>query len=302
MNHSRVVCINDVNKHLIDQPINSNQIYYSRLRQVEGVNAFRNVSIKYVLEGVEYYKVDNQEFEISAGRFLLANQQPDGEVYFHSKKVVVGICIDLHPELVQQALQAISINYKHDPEHLLDACNGKPIVLEQIYLAKHSPLYGKLRQIERLARVSEAPDLQINEDWFMELAELIAFQEQHHNRALRALDVVKRSTREEIYRRLLQGREYMDEHFLSSPPIAEVAQQCFMSEFYFFRCFKQAFGITPHQYMLRKRLRFASRLMKQKQMSISRVAIECGFPDLSTFSKTFKKHYSMTPTQFTASV
>jgi AraC-like DNA-binding protein len=299
MNHPNVAWINDVNLHYVQQPVNANGLYYSRLLEAEGNNAFRNVSIKYVLEGSEYYCVNGTEYKVEAGSFLLANQCPDGRVYFQSKKPVSGICIDLNPSILHQAMQALAPNNQQDPDSILEQQDNDVLVMEQLYQARYSPLHRKLCEAERM---TEKETTALGEEWFFELAELIATQEQAHHRALRALDVVKRSTRDEIYRRLLRGREYMNEYYLQSPQIAQVAQQCFMSEFYFFRCFRQAFGITPHQYMLRKRLKLAAQLMEQKQMSISRVAMECGFPDLSTFSKTFKKHYRITPTQYVASV
>lgn len=299
MNHPNVAWLNDNNKHHLQQPINANGLYFSHLRQAEGSGAFRNVSIKYVLEGCEYYRIEGKEYKVEAGNFLLANQRFEGEVYFQSKNPVLGICIDLHPALLRQAMQAIARKNQQDPDRILAQEDDDLLVLEQLYNARHTPLHHKLWEV---AQMDQSTAAAISEEWFMELAELIAIQEQTHNQALQAMEMVKRSTQEEIYRRLLQGKTYMDEHFVENPPIAEIARHCFMSEFYFFRCFKQAFGTTPHRYMMNKRLDLAAKLMRQQQVGISQVAIATGFADLSTFSRTFKKYYNMTPTQYVASI
>lgn len=301
MNHPSIICIDDNNKHLIQQPANANQTYYSRLYQGASNNSFRNVSIKYVIEGLEHYRIDREEYSLSAGQLLLANQQPNGSVYFDSEEIAVGVCIDIHPGTMYDALRTMNRFYRQDPDKLLEHQDKTQLIFDHVYNIKQSPLRRKIQPLER-ALVNNLMPEPLDEDWYFELAELIAIQESEHNRALRALDSVKASTRQEIYRRLLQGRRYMDEHFLQNPLISEVAQHCCMSEFHFFRSFKQAFRSTPHQYMLRKRLELASKLIRFGDMNLSQVAAECGFPDLAAFSKTFKKHFQMAPSRYAAAL
>lgn len=300
MNHPSVIHIDDHNKHLIQQPANANRTYFSRLYQAASNNSFRNISIKYVIEGLEHYRIGQEEYSLSAGQLLLANQQPDGSVYFDADEIAIGICIDIQPDTMYDALHSMNRLYRQDPEKLLEIRGETQLVFEHVYNIKQSSLRRKIQPLERALLNGQTPTL--NEDWYFELAELIAVQECEHNRALRALDSVKASTRQEIYRRLLEGRSYMDECFLQNPLISEVAQHCYMSEFHFFRSFKQAFRITPHQYMLRKRLEMASRLIRFGDKNLSQVAAECGFPDLAAFSKTFKKHFQMAPSRYAAAL
>ncbi len=300
MNHPSVIYIDDNNKHKIQQPANVNRTYFSRLYQAASNNSFRNVSIKYVIEGLEHYRIDQEEYSLGAGQLLLANQQPNGSVHFDNEEMALGICIDIHPGTMYDALRTINRFYRQDPDKLIENQDKTQFIFDQVYNIKRSPLRRKIQPLERALLNHQTPTL--NEDWYFELAELIAIQECEHNRALRALDSVKASTRQEIYRRLLEGRNYMDERFLQNPLISEVAQHCCMSEFHFFRSFKQAFRITPHQYMLRKRLELASKLIRFGDRNLSQVAAECGFPDLAAFSKTFKKHFQMAPSRYAAAL
>lgn len=302
MNHLSVIEIDDRNKHLVEQPSNANRTYFSRLYQAESRNAFRNVSIKYVIEGLEYYRIGKEEYPLTAGQLLLANQQSDGEVYFNSNEIALGICIDIQPDMMFDALQSMSRFHRQDPDRLFERKTETTLVFEQVYHVNNSLLRRKILPLERVLLNDNAAIEPLNEEWYMELAELIAIQECEHNRALRALESVKTSTRQEIYRRLLQGRSFMDEHFLQSPLISDVAQYCCMSEFHFFRSFKQAFRITPHQYMLRKRLELASSLIRHGDLNLSQIASECGFPDLAAFSKTFKKHFQVAPSHYAAAL
>ena len=59
----------------------------------------------------------------------------------------------------------------------------------------------------------------------------------------------------------------MDDSFLQVNEIAEAAAASNLSEFHFYRSFKEAFGITPYQYLLHCRLNFAKELIKKINLS-----------------------------------
>jgi AraC-like DNA-binding protein len=59
--------------------------------------------------------------------------------------------------------------------------------------------------------------------------------------------------------------------------------------------FKQEYGITIMEYVMKKRMEKASRLLINSEMSIRSVAEECGFFDNEYFSRCFKNYYSMSP-------
>ena len=62
------------------------------------------------------------------------------------------------------------------------------------------------------------------------------------------------------------------------------------------RLFKRYFNITPHAYMKTLRLERARCLLQQTQMSVTSVAIACGFSGQSAFSKRYKLHFGIFPT------
>jgi len=77
-----------------------------------------------------------------------------------------------------------------------------------------------------------------------------------------------------------------------------VAREVGLSAFHFLRQFSQALGITPHQYLVRSRLRRAARLLADDDISITDVASEVGFGDLSNFVRTFHRAAGVSPRQF----
>jgi len=135
----------------------------------------------------------------------------------------------------------------------------------------------------------------INREWFLDLTEKIIYHEYGNYLALNGLNSIKAETKKELLRRLNQGKQFIDDNFLGINEINEVAVACNLSEFHFFRSFRQAYNITPYQYILNKRLDCALKLIQKGGMSITDISFQCNFPDLFTFSKAFKRRYGVSP-------
>lgn len=81
-------------------------------------------------------------------------------------------------------------------------------------------------------------------------------------------------------------------------PLNELARDAAMSPYHFLRVFERVVGVTPGRYMLRTRLRRAAVLLRHSSLNIARVATECGFGDLSTFNRQFRRAMRMTPHEY----
>lgn len=77
--------------------------------------------------------------------------------------------------------------------------------------------------------------------------------------------------------------------------INEMANAVNLSRWHFTRKFTEIEGISPHNYLLRLRMRLARRLLITTNLSIKEIAGMCGFQDTSYFSRVFKKSNNMTP-------
>ncbi len=75
----------------------------------------------------------------------------------------------------------------------------------------------------------------------------------------------------------------------------DLAFLCAMSVSSFKRKFQEVFGTSPNKYITSKRLDKAQSLLRTTTLTISEIAYDCGFSDVSYFSKTFKKYYNSTP-------
>jgi AraC family transcriptional regulator len=71
-----------------------------------------------------------------------------------------------------------------------------------------------------------------------------------------------------------------------------------LSPYHFLRTFERVTGVTPHQYVLRARLRQAAMRLAAEPARIVDIALDCGFGDVSNFNRAFRAEFGMSPRQF----
>jgi transcriptional regulator GlxA family with amidase domain len=93
-------------------------------------------------------------------------------------------------------------------------------------------------------------------------------------------------------------RQHIDTHTGSRILVRSLAQQAGMTIQNFIVAFTKAFGTTPAQYVIGKRLRRACWLLRNTKDSISTIAADTGFASQSHLTTTLKQHEGMTPIQY----
>ncbi|WP_420320352.1 helix-turn-helix domain-containing protein [Flagellimonas sp.] len=90
-------------------------------------------------------------------------------------------------------------------------------------------------------------------------------------------------------------RDVIEAHFYSTISLSELAQLTNMSLSSFKREFQRIYHTPPATFLLQKKLEKASELLKVSSNRMSDIAFDCGFNNLSHFSKAFKKHHKISP-------
>lgn len=102
----------------------------------------------------------------------------------------------------------------------------------------------------------------------------------------------------ELVRRLLRAKDRMAAAPHEDWPVRRLARVGGVSQAHFARCFKVAFGIPPHRYLLSLRLERAKALLRDTALPITDVAREAGWKSLGTFGRTFRAVVGETPSAF----
>jgi AraC family transcriptional regulator len=99
-------------------------------------------------------------------------------------------------------------------------------------------------------------------------------------------------------RRAVEAALWIDANAQAPLDLATIAGAAELSAFHFLRLFARVLGVTPHQYLVRSRLRRAARLLAEDCGAITQVALDAGFNDLSNFVRTFHRAARVSPRAF----
>ncbi|GAA5126778.1 hypothetical protein GCM10023320_43160 [Pseudonocardia adelaidensis] len=103
-----------------------------------------------------------------------------------------------------------------------------------------------------------------------------------------------------LSRHLLRVRDLIDRAFAGPLDVPALARSAHVSEDYFSRSFKAAFGETPHRYLLRRRMERAKALLRAGELSVTEVCLAVGFTSLGSFSTQFRRFVGENPTSYRA--
>ena len=95
-----------------------------------------------------------------------------------------------------------------------------------------------------------------------------------------------------------QIMRFIQNKFMENISNSDIAEFFGYNPMYINRIFKANFGITIHKALLRERLAFAKKTLKESEISVETIAIGCGFANRSQFCTTFKKETGLTPNEY----
>jgi AraC-like DNA-binding protein len=277
--------------HIQEDPQNAyNKIIYSKLNTFESRRASQGLSLKYVYSGDESYFLSGRRYRVRSGEFLLVNHQQEVETAVYSEKPVEGICLYFDPEMISR----LARSQRESNETLLDApYYNEPIteIAERVLPLSHSRIMPYLTRYYQ----SMPSPFPVDNSLFYAMLESIFSFEYDVRKAQSRISAARKSTRRELYSRMLLAQSFLLDNLSNKVLIRDLSRIAMMSEFHFLRTFREAFGITPNQFIIIKRLEKARSLLRNSRLTITSIAIDCGFNDVQYFSRSYKKYYGRTP-------
>jgi len=226
-------------------------------------------SIAYVRKGSFGYRCRGHAFELVAGSVLLGRP---GDEYMCTHERICGdecLVFTFAPDLAETIGAGTA----------LWQAGCIPPVPEAM-------VFGELAQ----AAADGGSDLGLDEAGLLFAASCASLVAAQQPRALHA------STRDR--RRMVEAALWLDAQAQEQIDLETAAHAAGLSPFHFLRLFAMVLGVTPHQYLVRARLRRAARLLADGDRSITDIAFEVGFADLSNFVRTFHRAAGISPRKF----
>ncbi|GAB3100423.1 helix-turn-helix transcriptional regulator [Lysobacter terrae] len=227
-------------------------------------------SVSYVRRGSFGYRARGEEYELVAGS-VLVGRRGDEFVCTHDHHHGGDECLSF------KLADELADEFDAKPQHW--RAGGLPPLPELVVL-------GELAQ----AAADGGSDFGVDEAGLLLIARYVALADQ------RRRPVVPATARDR--RRAVETALWLDDHVHEDIDLQATAAQAGLSAWHFLRLFARVVGVTPHQYLLRARLRRAAQLLAGDELPVTDVALEAGFADLSNFVRSFHRVAGLAPRHF----
>ena len=290
--------LNDSTKDALDLNRCNNQVYISRLNYLAPFSYTSLLSIKYVVDGIERYKVNGVNNKLLNGHCLIVNN--GSEVLSECgtgrnlHEVNWGMSIFLTPAIVAEVLE-VNKTWSKDLLVTPGKIFAAPLFYDGII---RNNFFTDFLKKQFTGLNNSLSDGELDEGYYYAISEnLLQFQ---HNisRHMYAINKVKLSTRQEILKRVLVAKEMIEDNCLQNVDLNFIAKECCLSKYFLIKSFKQVFNTTPHQYQIYLKINRAKMLLKHKEMSVSDVAAHLNYPNIFSFSRQFRSVTRYSPTSF----
>jgi AraC-like DNA-binding protein len=274
---------------------NTNVIVYGNTNHSYVPKHNTTLTVKYAFTGDEYYLTNNCKFRVNKNNFLVLNESKQYESYIDSELKVESLAVFFNPEFVTEAYSSLLNGGKDIIE---EAGNKNPSFFERLY-KKENIVTPVLMDIRNSVLNKNTDEFPAAEQLITLFDNLIILQ----NEQLKEVDTLKykkRSTREELYKRLNNAKDYILSCYEKNITLEELSKITCLEKHYMLREFKKYTGITPYKFITRIRLNEAKKLLKETSKTISEISALTGFEYLSSFSSVFTKHHNISPQKYRA--
>jgi AraC-like DNA-binding protein len=254
------------------------------------------LSIKTVVCGSALWEAGSRSFVVHENSYLILNDRRRYTLTIDAARNVTTFCIFFKRGLVEDVWRSSvtpTTVLLESPEPSVPFQLGFWEKLE----TQESQLLGLIRLL-RQRIIQGATSKQALDEYFYAIAAGMVYEHQQLSVAVAKLPALRSSTRLELYRRLLRGRDYMLSSLDRPVLLGDVAREACLSPYHFHRVFTRAFHETPHSYLTRQRMAKACALLERKDRSVTEVCLESGFESAGTFSSLFRRHFRVSPREF----
>ncbi|WP_303318539.1 AraC family transcriptional regulator [Flavivirga abyssicola] len=249
------------------------------------------LSIKSFYGGKANYQVKQREYLVDQTNFLILNECTKYRLTIDSSSETESFCVFFSPEFILKVVSELNSS----DEQILDfnpRQEGGIRIFEKNY--SHQGIVSELLKKGRIQSELGMLDLE-KDEFYHQLLNAILHQNTKTLQDTNRLSFKKKSTREEIYQRILFVKDFIDSNYSTNLRLNDLATIGLLSENHLLRNFNQIFGLTPFQYISQKRIQEAKRQILESDKPIKDIALDVGYSSFGNFSNYFKSIIGQSP-------
>ncbi len=279
----------DAGRHRLLQQLADSHCFIcdARASDLPLLQSLPSYTLRWVTEGDMAFDVDGQSTRLNRDGYLLTNPRQSAaalHVTRDARLLVVSITAR-RLERVFRSMRASSQRIFHDDS----AVSEWPVRIRADRREHNESVSPVLRELCKVVQLGVQDNLWLEEQYSV-LAERLLFDEYQTQRSARS------SRRNgSLQERLRKVKRHMDEHFAEPLQLDDLAAMASVSPHHFLRSFKRAFEVTPHRYLIDRRLEHARELLATTDLSVGEIGTRIGFESANGFHSAFRRKYACSP-------
>ena len=261
----------DMSKPILVTACGYYRVHSSSIVETERPNGRGDYQLLYIAEGKAHFYFDKKEITVSKGNMILFRPGESQIYYYYAKEKPESYWVHFTGNAVEQILKECNM-----PES------------ENIFWGGTSPDYQWLfRQM-----IQELQLRRVNYE------DILRMMLQHVFLMINRYITEEKTTSTEVLNEIERATHYFNDNYNKSISIKDYAAKCHMSECWFINNFKKLTKYTPAQYLVSLRIVNAINLLDNTDYNVTDISVAVGYENPLYFSRLFKKHVGMSPTEY----
>jgi len=270
-----------------------NCIVWGRTRRSKFGPRTHSLSIRAAWGGEERCQFDGRTVAVDDDSFLILNNGRVCTTQIDAPQPVESFAIYFGPPLVEHTYGAMTLSIEKALERGDAVVERSAEFLES--LQPHDKLVSPVLRFIRLHVLRGVDD----EAWYDEQLNFLLERMLAHRDGLieriDALELIRTSTRREIFRRISLATDYLHSNYRQPIDLESLGKAACLSKYHFLRLFTRVHGITPHQYLQRKRAKTALRLLQTTPLDVCEIASSVGFAQRHALLRQMRRWTGLSP-------
>jgi AraC family transcriptional regulator len=252
-------------------------------------------TIKFVFNGAENCEINKRKFSIYPDTFAVVNAGTN----FCSKIDSISPVNTFSVSFGENFIKDFHHTFSSSNESLLNGkeAKGTPTFIESLYPFSGDMRFNVLHLKSQLDKGLK-DEMLINEYMYHCLLNYYKIYDKEVLQKLDKLSFIKIKTREEVLKRLTLAKEYISSNYNQNITLEDIAEQACLSVNHLLRTFKEAYEISPYQFLMQLRLNRAKKLLQSTSYSLNEIVGLVGFECPSSFIRLFKHTFNITPLKY----
>ena len=274
-----------------------NCVIAARTRRAEYPLFQQRLSVKAAWGGTESYFLDGRRVAVDDEHYLILNDARSYASALHGREPVTSFAIFFRPGIAADVTRCHAL----PADTLLADPDGHGTVEFSEHVRPHDRLVTPvLRFIYRQIELGVTDEAWLEDQSYLLVGRMLAV---HRNdlAAARLLPVRRASTRRELFRRIGLAVNFIHTGYAQPLGLTEIAAAAQLSPYHCLRLFKALHGVTPVEYLNRRRVRLAERLLRNTGGTVDEVAARVGYGCRATLYRQLRRLRGRAPSTLRSS-